>query len=64
MDETYKIAITRLGDRIRVGGMAEVSGFDLSLCPPAGDADHSVDGPLSAAAATIGRRPSGAGCGR
>ncbi|WP_062013503.1 D-amino acid dehydrogenase [Aureimonas sp. AU4] len=27
MDETYKIAITRLGDRIRVGGMAEISGF-------------------------------------
>ena len=21
MDETYKVAITRLGDRIRVGGM-------------------------------------------
>jgi len=33
MDETYKIAITRLGDRIRVGGMAEISGYtnDLGL---------------------------------
>lgn len=31
MDETYKIAITRLGDRIRVGGMAEVSGFSTGL---------------------------------
>jgi D-amino-acid dehydrogenase len=31
MDETYKIAITRLGDRIRVGGMAEVSGFTANL---------------------------------
>jgi D-amino-acid dehydrogenase len=31
MDETFKIAITRLGDRIRVGGMAEVSGFNTSL---------------------------------
>lgn len=31
LDETYKIAITRLGDRIRVGGMAEVSGFDRTL---------------------------------
>jgi len=31
MDETFKIAITRLGDRIRVGGMAEVSGFGTSL---------------------------------
>ena len=54
MDETFKIAITRLGDRIRVGGMAEVSGFtsDLpqsrratlvrsvgSLFPGAGDLD-------------------------
>ena len=31
MDESYKIAITRLGDRIRVGGTAEVSGYDLTL---------------------------------
>ena len=31
MDETYKIAITRLGSRIRVGGMAEIAGFDNSL---------------------------------
>ncbi len=31
MDETYKVAITRLGDRIRVGGLAEIAGFDLSL---------------------------------
>ncbi|TPK87506.1 D-amino acid dehydrogenase [Mesorhizobium sp. B2-4-12] len=31
MDETYKVAITRLGDRIRVGGTAEISGFDLRL---------------------------------
>ncbi|RYY28501.1 MAG: D-amino acid dehydrogenase [Sphingomonadales bacterium] len=31
LDETYKIAITRLGDRIRVGGMAEISGYDHSL---------------------------------
>ena len=27
MDESYKVAITRLGDRIRVGGTAEVSGY-------------------------------------
>jgi D-amino-acid dehydrogenase len=33
LDETYKIALTRLGDRIRVGGMAELSGFDLRLNP-------------------------------
>ena len=31
MDETYKVAITRLGERIRVGGMAEVSGFSKDL---------------------------------
>jgi D-amino-acid dehydrogenase len=31
LDETYKIAITRFDDRIRVGGMAEVVGFDKSL---------------------------------
>lgn len=31
MDESYKIAITRLGDRIRVGGMAEVSGYNNAL---------------------------------
>lgn len=33
MDETYKVAITRFDHRIRVGGMAEVAGFDLSLNP-------------------------------
>lgn len=43
MDETYKIAITRLGDRIRVGGTAEIAGFDLSLRPGRRAAlDHSV----------------------
>jgi len=31
MDETYKIVVTRFDDRIRVGGMAEVAGFDLKL---------------------------------
>jgi len=33
MDETYKIAITRLGERIRVGGTAEIAGYDLRLDP-------------------------------
>jgi len=33
LDETYKVAVTRLDQRIRVGGMAEVAGFDLSLSP-------------------------------
>lgn len=31
MDETYKIAITRFDDRIRLGGMAELSGFNFTL---------------------------------
>jgi D-amino-acid dehydrogenase len=31
MDETHKVAVTRLGDRIRVGGTAELGGYDLSL---------------------------------
>jgi len=31
MDETFKVAITRLGDRIRVGGTAEIAGYDLRL---------------------------------
>lgn len=33
LDESYKIAVTRFNDRIRVGGMAEVMGHDLSLNP-------------------------------
>jgi len=53
LDESYKVAITRLGDRIRVGGLAELAGYGmdlparrrqtlehsvLSLFPQAGDA--------------------------
>ncbi|EPF70228.1 D-amino acid dehydrogenase [Acinetobacter rudis] len=34
LDETYKIAITRFDQRIRVGGMAELSGFNLGLKQP------------------------------
>lgn len=56
MDETYKVAITRLGDRIRVGGTAELNGYDLTLpkqrrktidyvvsdlFPEGGDLDHA-----------------------
>lgn len=33
VDETYKVAITRFDQRIRVAGMAQISGFDLSLNP-------------------------------
>jgi D-amino-acid dehydrogenase len=44
MDETYKIAITRLGDRIRVGGTAELAGFDLTLRASRRSAlEHSVN---------------------
>ena len=33
LDETYKIAITRFDQRMRVGGMAEIAGYDLRLNP-------------------------------
>lgn len=33
LDETYKVAITRFDDRIRVGGMAEIVGFNTRLLP-------------------------------
>ncbi len=34
MDETFKVALTRLGDRIRVGGTAELAGFSEALRAP------------------------------
>ncbi len=43
MDETYKVAITRLGDRIRVGGTAELAGFSAALSEPRrATLEHSV----------------------
>ena len=43
MDESYKIAITRLGDRIRVGGTAEISGYSSKLYPARrATLDHSL----------------------
>jgi D-amino-acid dehydrogenase len=64
MDETYKVALTRLGDRIRVGGTAEIAGFDLSLRPSRrGALDYSVTdlfgggGDLSKATFWCGLRP-------
>lgn len=33
IDETYKVAITRFEQRIRVGGFAELSGYNLALNP-------------------------------
>ena len=32
-DETYKVVITRLGDRLRAAGTAELAGYDLQLRP-------------------------------
>jgi D-amino-acid dehydrogenase len=37
MDETHKVAITRLGDRIRVAGQAEIIGYSRRLGPTATD---------------------------
>ncbi|MGP3593312.1 D-amino acid dehydrogenase [Vagococcus sp. WN89Y] len=34
LDETYKIAITRFDNRIRVGGMAEIVGYNTELLKP------------------------------
>lgn len=31
MDETYKVAVTRLGGRVRVGGTAELNGYNKAL---------------------------------
>jgi D-amino-acid dehydrogenase len=31
MDETYKVAVTRLGGRVRVGGTAELNGYNTAL---------------------------------
>ena len=33
LDETYKIAVTRFENRIRVGGMAEIAGYSKALNP-------------------------------
>lgn len=64
MDETYKIAITRLGDRIRAGGRAEITGYDRTLRLSRRAAlDHSVGdlfprgGDLSKASFWTGLRP-------
>ena len=43
MDETFKTAITRLGDRIRVGGTAELAGYSTTLrSPRRRTLEHSV----------------------
>ncbi|GJE27886.1 D-amino acid dehydrogenase [Methylobacterium organophilum] len=64
MDETYKVAITRLGDRIRVGGTAELAGFSRTLRGPRRETlAHSVSdlfprgGDLGRATFWTGLRP-------
>lgn len=64
MDETFKIAITRLGDRIRVGGMAEISGYNHRLAARRrATLEHSVgdlfpgSGDLASASFWTGLRP-------
>jgi len=43
MDETYKVAVTRLGNRVRVGGTAELAGYNLKLRPARRDTlEHVV----------------------
>jgi D-amino-acid dehydrogenase len=64
MDETYKVAITRLGDRIRVGGTAEIAGYDMRLHKARRDTlEHSLTdlfpagGDVSQASFWCGLRP-------
>ena len=64
MDETFKVAITRLGDRIRVGGTAELAGFSHTLRRPRRQTlEHSVSdlfprgGDISRATFWTGLRP-------
>lgn len=64
MDETYKVGITRLADRLRVGGTAELAGFSTRLRRPRrATLEHSVrdlfpdGGDLSRASFWTGLRP-------
>lgn len=64
MDETHKVAVTRLGDRIRVGGTAELAGYSEALrAPRRATLDHVVSdlfpkgGDLSQAEFWCGLRP-------
>jgi D-amino-acid dehydrogenase len=64
MDETHKVAVTRLGDRIRVGGTAELAGYSLALrAARRGTLEHVVTdlfpngGDVSRASFWCGLRP-------
>ena len=54
LDDTRKIAISRLGDHIRIAGTAELSGFDLNLDSPTGQG--ALRGPGAALRGTLPRR--------
>lgn len=55
LDESFKVAITRLGDRIRVGGMAELSGFSTNLPGKRRDTLEYSVGSLFPAAGDLGK---------
>jgi D-amino-acid dehydrogenase len=64
MDETHKVAITRLGDRIRVAGQAEIIGYNKTLGKRATESVRHVisdlfprGGDLSKAEGWTGLRP-------
>ncbi|GGO99785.1 D-amino acid dehydrogenase [Stakelama pacifica] len=64
IDDAYKVAVTRLGDRIRVAGTAEISGYDKQLPPNRRETLELVvkglyprAGDLAAAAFWSGLRP-------
>ena len=65
MDETHKVAITRLGDRIRVGGMAELDGYSSKLRPARrATLEHVVTDLYPEGRRRRAGRASGAACGR
>jgi len=55
MDETFKVAITRLGDRIRVAGQAEISGYNTRLGSHATDAVRHVVSDLFPKGGDVGK---------
>jgi len=55
MDETHKVAVTRLGTRIRVGGTAELAGYTLKLHEPRRRTLEHVVSDLFPAGGDVGR---------
>lgn len=62
MDETHKVAITRLGDRIRVAGTAELAGYNLELDERRGETVKFVVSDLFPRGETCPEPSSGAAC--